>query len=44
MTRPASISDFTIDTLAALRNVKIGANALAITQIFALGVAGCIWK
>ena len=44
MTRPASISPFTVNMLAVLRNVKIGANALAITQIFALGVAGVIWK
>jgi len=44
MTRPASISDFTVHLLSVLRNVKISANALAITQIFALGVAGTIWK
>ena len=44
MTRPASISNFTIDMLAVLRNVKIGGNILAITQIFGLGLAGCIWK
>jgi len=44
MTRPASISNFTIDMLAALRNAKIGNNALAILQIFGLGLAGCIWK
>ncbi len=44
MARPASISNFTIDMLAALRNAKIGNNALAILQIFGLGLAGCIWK
>jgi hypothetical protein len=44
MARPASISQFTVDMLAVLRNVKIGANALAIIQIFALGLAGAIWK
>ena len=44
MTRPASISNFTVDLLGVLRNVKIGANALAITQIFGLGLAGCFWK
>jgi hypothetical protein len=44
MTRPASISQFTVDMLAVFRNVKIGANALAIAQIFVLGAAGAIWK
>jgi hypothetical protein len=44
MTRPASISPFTVDMLAVLRNVKIGTNIAAITQIFALGLAGAIWK
>jgi len=44
MTRPASISNFTVDMLAVLLNVKIGSNALAIIQIFALGLASAIWK
>jgi hypothetical protein len=44
MTRPASISTFTIDMLAVFRNVKIGSNTLAIIQIIGLGLAGCIWK
>jgi hypothetical protein len=44
MTRPTSISRFTVDMLAVLRNAKIGTNMIAIVQIFALGLAGAIWK
>jgi len=44
MARPASISTFTVDVLSVLRNVEIGANAPAIIQIFALSLAGAIWK
>lgn len=44
MTRPASISQFTVDMLAVFRNVKIGSNILAIGQIVLLAVAGAIWK
>jgi hypothetical protein len=44
MTRPARISEFTLKLLAVLRNVKIGTNIMAIGQIFALGLAGAIWK
>jgi hypothetical protein len=44
MTLPASINNFTVWLLAALRNIKIGANAFAMVQIFALGLAGVIWK
>jgi hypothetical protein len=44
MTRPASISQFTVDLLSVLRNVKIGSNILAIGQIVLLAVAGAIWK
>ena len=43
MTRPSKISSFTVDALTFLRNTKIGGNAMAITQIFALGLAGAIW-
>jgi hypothetical protein len=44
MTEPSRISKFTVDALTFLRNAKIGSNALAITQIFALGVAGLFWQ
>lgn len=44
MTQPASINRLTVNMLAVLRNVKIGANAIAIAQIFALGLAGAIGK
>lgn len=44
MTWPSSISDFTVGALTGLRNTKIASNALAITQIFALGLAGAIWR
>jgi hypothetical protein len=43
MTQPARISNFTVDMLTFLRNAKIGSNTVAITQIFALGLAGVIW-
>jgi hypothetical protein len=43
MTQPSRISNFTVDALTFLRNTKIGSNAMAITQIFALGLAGAIW-
>jgi hypothetical protein len=32
-----------VDALAFLRTTKIAGNALAITQIFALGLAGAVW-
>lgn len=44
MTQPAKISNATVRALTVLRNAKIVSNALAITQILALGVAGCIWR
>ncbi len=44
ITQPAKIGNSTVDTLTLLRNTKIGSNALAITQIFALGLAGAIWR
>jgi hypothetical protein len=44
MTKPSSISKFTVDTLTVLRNTKICSNGLAITQIFALGLAGAVWR
>ncbi|UPJ48996.1 hypothetical protein IVB30_39430 [Bradyrhizobium sp. 200] len=37
-------TDRTINLLTAFRNAKIGANGLAIIQIFVLGLAGAIWK
>jgi hypothetical protein len=43
MTRPSSISELTVQELTVLRNTKIFSNAMAITQIFALGLAGAIW-
>jgi hypothetical protein len=43
MTQPYTISDFSVDALTFLRTTKIAGNALAITQIFALGLAGVIW-
>jgi hypothetical protein len=43
MTQPSSISDLTVQALTFLRGTKIFSNALAITQIFALGLAGAIW-
>lgn len=44
MSQPASISPGTINLLTVFRNTKIGANGLAIIQIFVLGLAGAIWK
>jgi hypothetical protein len=44
MSQPATITDRTINLLTAFRNAKIGANGLAIIQIFVLGLAGAIWK
>jgi hypothetical protein len=43
MSKPESISKSSVDALTALRGAKIASNALAITQIFALGLAGAIW-
>jgi hypothetical protein len=43
MTRPSSISELTVQALTVLRDTKIFSNAMAITQIFALGLAGAIW-
>jgi hypothetical protein len=43
MTQPSRISKSSVDALAFLRNAKIGSNILAITQIFALGLAGVFW-
>jgi hypothetical protein len=42
MSQPATISDRTINLLTAFRRAKIGANGLAIIQIFVLGLAGTI--
>jgi hypothetical protein len=42
MSQPATISDRTINLLTAFRKAKIGANSLAIIQIFVLGLAGTI--
>jgi hypothetical protein len=42
MSQPATISDRTINLLTAFRKAKIGANGLAIIQIFVLGLAGTI--
>jgi hypothetical protein len=44
MTQPSRITKCTVRTLTYLRNTKIGSNAVAITQIFALGLAGVIWR
>ncbi len=44
MTRPSIISNFSVDALTFLRTAKIGSNALAIIQIFILGLAGTIWR
>jgi hypothetical protein len=44
MTHPSTISNFTVDLLTFLRSTKIGTNAIAIIQIFALGLAGVVWK
>jgi hypothetical protein len=44
MNRPDSITSFTVHVLTLLRNTKIAGNALAITQIFALGIAGMVWR
>jgi hypothetical protein len=41
---PSTISNFTVDLLTVLRSTKIGTNAIAIIQIFALGLAGVVWK
>jgi hypothetical protein len=43
MTQPHTISDASVEALTFLRTTKIAGNALAITQIFALGLAGAIW-
>jgi hypothetical protein len=42
MSQPATINDRTINLLTAFRKAKIGANSLAIIQIFVLGLAGTI--
>ena len=44
MTRPSIISDFSVGALTFLRTTKIGSNAVAILQIFVLGLAGAIWR
>ncbi|MGZ5872726.1 MAG: hypothetical protein ACXWKP_11525 [Bradyrhizobium sp.] len=44
MTHPSTISNFTVDLLTVLRSTKIGTNAIAIIQTFALGLAGVVWK
>lgn len=44
MTRPVSIGKGSVRALTALRNTKIGANIVAITQIFALAALGCVWR
>jgi hypothetical protein len=44
MTGPDRIGGFTVKALTFLRTTKIAGNALAIAQIFALGLAGMSWR
>jgi hypothetical protein len=43
MLQPSTIGNVAVEALTVLRNTKICSNAVAIAQIFALGLAGAIW-